>query len=62
MKCSKKIDGAVHRSMIMSHTWRAGDLLFVNNLFTLHDRLPFQGERRMLRVRYDDPLNSRMRY
>lgn len=56
------VDEIIHKSLIVSHKWNPGDLLFVNNLFTLHDRLPFIGNRRMLRVRYDDKLNSRIRY
>jgi|GEM_PF-2742114 len=58
----QKVDEIVRNSLIVSHYWNAGELLFVNNLFTLHDRLPFQGNRRMLRVRYNDTLNSRIRY
>lgn len=56
------VDESILKSMIVRHSWNAGDLLFVNNLFTLHDRLPFRGNRRMLRVRYNDTLNSRIRY
>ncbi len=56
------VDDVIHKSLIVSHAWNSGDLLFVNNLFTLHDRLPFMGNRKMLRVRYNDKLNSRIRY
>ncbi len=56
------VDTIVHNSLILNHQWSAGDLLFVNNLVTLHERLPFVGNRRMLRVRYNDKLNSRIRY
>lgn len=56
------VDEIIHKSLILSHKWNSGDLLFVNNLFTLHDRLPFVGNRKMLRIRYNDKLNSRIRY
>jgi hypothetical protein len=61
-KMYKKVDEVIEKSLIVSHRWSAGELIFVNNLFTLHDRLPFQGNRIMLRVRYNDTLNSRIRY
>jgi len=57
-----KVDTVIKDCMIISHRWDAGDLLFVNNLITLHDRLPFTGNRRILRVRYNDTLNARIRY
>ncbi len=56
------VDAIIQSCLLVSHKWEAGDLLFVNNLITLHDRLPFTGHRRMLRVRYDDTLNARIRY
>lgn len=58
----RRVDEAIHSSLIVSHEWGVGDLLFVNNFITLHDRLPFVGRRRMLRVRYNDSLNFRVRY
>ncbi len=55
---SRFIDGAVSsvlkRSLIVSHKWEAGDILFINNIGTLHDRLPYKGIRKMLRVRFDE--------
>ena len=57
-----RVDSIIQSCLIVSHEWEAGDLLFVNNRITLHDRLPFIGRRRMLRVRYNDTLNARIRY
>lgn len=37
------------------HQWQPGDLVIVNNRITLHSRDPYQGRRRMVRFRYDDP-------
>lgn len=55
---SRFIDSAVSsvlkRSLIVSHKWEAGDILFINNIGTLHDRLPYKGIRKMLRVRFDE--------
>jgi hypothetical protein len=56
------IDEILEKCVVLKHNWRQGDMLFVNNRITLHDRLPFQGTRRMLRVRFDDPLNQRISY
>lgn len=58
----RQADEIIHDSLIVSHQWDVGDLLVVNNLITLHDRLPFVGQRKMLRVRYNDNLNPRVRY
>jgi hypothetical protein len=58
----QKVDKVIKDCLVISHRWEAGDLLFVNNLITLHDRLPFTGHRRMLRVRFNDTLNARIRY
>lgn len=58
----QRIDIIIRDCLLVSHKWETGDLLFVNNLITLHDRLPFTGHRRMLRVRYNDTLNARIRY
>lgn len=56
------VDDIILKSLLVSHTLEVGDLLFVNNLFTLHDRLPFSGNRQMLRIRYNDFQNTRVRY
>lgn len=58
----QRVDAIIQSCLIVSHQWSVGDLLFVNNLITLHDRLPFTGHRRMLRVRYNDTLNTRIKY
>jgi hypothetical protein len=51
------VDDAVSGSLVLSHSWRAGQLLLVNNRAMLHSRAPFAGLRHMLRFRYDDPLH-----
>lgn len=56
------VDAIIQNCLLVSHQWDVGDLLFVNNLITLHDRLQFTGHGRMLRVRYNDTLNARIRY
>ncbi len=57
-----RIDQILDESLIVTHKWSIGELMFVNNIITLHDRLPFSGRRRMLRVRYNDEINARIRY
>ena len=51
------VEEAVSVSLALVHTWSVGDLLIVDNHRILHSRAPFVGLRRMLRVRYDDPLH-----
>lgn len=58
----QKVDSILEESLMPSHSWSSGELLFVNNLVTIHDRFPFSGVRSMLRIRYDDQINSRVRY
>jgi len=48
------VDAILEECLILSYKWNAGDILFVNNVGTIHDRLPYSGARRMLRVRFDD--------
>ena len=50
-------EDAVSRSLALIHSWRAGELLLVDNHTMLHSRAPFAGLRHMLRFRYDDPLH-----
>lgn len=50
------------QSLVLEHAWTVGDVLFVNNNTTLHDRTPFNGRRRMLRVRFDDSNNRSIYY
>lgn len=52
------VDAILEESLLHSQAWQVGDLVFVNNKFTLHDRLPYKGRRSMLRVRYDDGLHT----
>ena len=49
------VEDAVSRSLVLIHTWRAGELLLVDNHTMLHSRAAFAGLRHMLRFRYDDP-------
>lgn len=58
----KRVDSALEKSISIEHQWVAGDMMFVNNNTTLHDRLPFVGKRRMLRIRYNDPQHPKIRY
>ncbi|MCA9356710.1 TauD/TfdA family dioxygenase [Candidatus Nomurabacteria bacterium] len=58
----KLVDQILEESIIVSHNWQRGDILFVNNMITLHDRLPFIGKRVLIRVRYNDNLNVKQRY
>jgi hypothetical protein len=51
------VENAVSRSLALTHSWHAGDLLLVDNHAMLHSRTPFAGLRHMLRFRYDDPLH-----
>jgi hypothetical protein len=51
------VEDAVTRSLALVHSWRAGELLVVDNHTMLHSRAPFAGLRHMLRFRYDDPLH-----
>lgn len=51
------VEDAVSRSLVLIHSWRAGELLLVDNHTTLHSRAPFAGLRHMLRFRYDDPFH-----
>ncbi len=56
------VDDALNDSLILSHSWTKGDLLIVNNRITLHDREPYMGNRKILRVRYGDSLNKKFTY
>lgn len=49
------VESALAESVVLVHQWRAGDLLVVNNHAMIHARQPFDGTRRMIRFRYDDP-------
>jgi alpha-ketoglutarate-dependent taurine dioxygenase len=51
------VENAVSRSLGLTHSWHAGELLLVDNHAMLHSRAPFTGLRHMLRFRYDDPLH-----
>lgn len=41
------------RSMILSHAWKPGDVLIVDNYVSLHNRTPFAGPRWLVRMRVD---------
>lgn len=56
------VDSILERSVVRAQSWKRGELILVDNLLTLHDRLPYQGERKMLRVRFGDSLNKRICY
>lgn len=49
------VESALAEAVVLVHQWRAGDLLVVNNRAMIHARQPFNGTRRMIRFRYDDP-------
>lgn len=49
------VESALSEAVVLVHQWRAGDLLVVNNRAMIHSRQPFNGTRRMIRFRYDDP-------
>jgi hypothetical protein len=61
-KIYRCVDEILARCVILDHSWKNGDLLFVNNKITLHDRKPFTGSRKMLRVRFDDTVNQNILY
>jgi alpha-ketoglutarate-dependent taurine dioxygenase len=46
---------ALDKALVLDHTWQPGELLVVNNRLTVHDRTPYEGDRQMIRYRYDDP-------
>ena len=52
------IESILEKNIIIEHKWEKGDILFVNNKFTLHDRLAYSGNRELLRVRFDDIHNK----
>jgi hypothetical protein len=49
------VEAALSNALIVAHRWRPGDLLIVNNRTMIHARQPFDGTRRMVRYRFDDP-------
>lgn len=49
------VEAALTEALVIAHRWRPGDLLIVNNRTMVHSRQPFEGLRRMVRYRYDDP-------
>lgn len=56
------VDAILEECLLVTHRWQGGDLMFVNNSWTLHDRLPFQGLRRMARVRFGDSVAQGLSY
>jgi alpha-ketoglutarate-dependent taurine dioxygenase len=49
------IDDVLGRTVELEHTMEPGEILVVNNYKTLHVRTAFEGLRKMIRVRVDDP-------
>ncbi len=49
------IDDVLERAVELEHTMEPGEVLVVNNYKTLHVRTAFEGLRKMIRVRVDDP-------
>jgi len=58
----KIVDEILSKCLIFTHKWNKGDILFINNKITLHDRTPYVGSRIMLRVRFDDPNIKKITY
>lgn len=56
------VDAILEECIIFEHSWKEGDLLFVNNRITLHDRNKYTGKRVMVRVRYDEPAVTTFKY
>lgn len=52
------VDNTLEFCVSYVHSWTKGDLLFVNNRLTLHDRLPYKGRRSMMRMRFDDGIHK----
>jgi alpha-ketoglutarate-dependent taurine dioxygenase len=50
-----EVEAALSAAVAVVHRWRPGDLLIVDNWAMIHAREPFNGTRRMVRYRYDDP-------
>lgn len=61
-KLNMIVNEILEKTLIISHKWTRGQILFVNNRITLHDREPYEGERKMLRVRFGDYLNTALTY
>ena len=55
------VDRAVRDALTLTHRWRPGDLLIVNNRFMIHAREPYCGRRVMVRCRYDDPNHKTLK-
>ena len=56
------VDAILEECLIVTHHWQGGDLMFVDNSWTLHDRLPFKGHRRMARIRFGDSVAPGLSY
>lgn len=56
------VNNALEDSILHIHDWVIGDILFVNNKITLHDRLSYTGHRSMLRIRFDDSLHRNFKF
>ncbi|WP_433793925.1 TauD/TfdA family dioxygenase [Actinoplanes sp. CA-252034] len=51
----RTVDEAVRNALTLTHRWREGDFLLVNNRTMIHAREPYDGSRALVRCRYDDP-------
>ena len=52
-KLYKYLRSVLERSKVLSHKWRRGDILIVDNNFSLHGRTAFRGLRKMIRIRVE---------
>ncbi len=48
------VDTVVSQSIILEHRWNRGQMIFVDNTKTLHNRSAFSGKRVIIRARYSN--------
>jgi hypothetical protein len=58
----ERVDDILRECVALEHYWNRGDLLFVNNKITLHDRTAYRGARVLLRMRIDEPAVTTFTY
>ena len=51
----EEVDALLSDTSPVAHNWQAGDVVVINNENTLHSRQPYDGARRLVRYRFDDP-------
>lgn len=61
-KVYNAVNNVLRDCIILEHEWNKGDLLFVNNKITLHDRKPYSGKRVLVRVRMNEPSRTTLTY